>query len=219
MKKGRFIGVDIQKIQIETAKKLAAKKKLNNTTFYLEDGINIPLDDNIVDVAFCRLVLIHQPLISSQGQPKYKSILAEMDRITRISGQVIAIEPNVHSYISSKPYLNKCFKARCEYAYQPDKGTINIVKLLPSTFYEMYGKGNVEIIDHEINISANKNGKQQLKLFYKNWLIMINSVKDMLLEKDLITVDDFETAKLEMETIEENDYLNQHLLIIKGKKS
>ena len=49
-----------------------------------------------MDITFCRLVLIHQPLITITGHTEiYKTILEEMYRITRTAGKVIAIEPYI----------------------------------------------------------------------------------------------------------------------------
>ena len=126
---GKYIGVDFLPAQIQASQRAAKLRQLKNTTFICCQGNNTPIATDSVDVAFCRLVLIHQP-----SSEKIDSILKELQRITKPGGRVIAIEPDVYNYQTNLPILNRLFKERCEYAYAQGRGTLTITEQLATHF-------------------------------------------------------------------------------------
>ncbi len=211
---GEYIGIDIQARQIEAAEKKARELNLKNTKFICKDAKEIPLETESVDVAFCRLVLIHLPLLTDPI-PAWLSLLSEMYRITRVGGKIMVIDADVNVYETNKPYLNKCYQARCRYVYQPSKGTINICALLPSVFEKM-GFGQVRVVKHDIKVSGQEPAR--LRAFYSNWWGMINSVKDDLVIQGIITEFDLKEAERETIEIKSTDFLKQTLWFFEGVK-
>ena len=102
---GHYIGIDIQKEQIDKAKQKAQQLSLTNAAFYTAAGDEVPVEAAWADLSFCHLVLVHNP------QPI--SILQEMVRVAKPGAQILAIEPHNFSHLAyHKPYLNKSYQAR-----------------------------------------------------------------------------------------------------------
>ena len=211
---GEYIGIDVQQAQIEAAQDRAITLGLKNTKFICADAANIPLASDSVDATFCRLVLIHLPSLS-QPSPVCLSVFHEMYRITRAGGKLMVIEPDISSYESSKPSLNKCFQARVKSVYTPSKGTMNISLLLPLLF-EAFGLGAIKSVEHIIDVSG-KNPKK-LSDFYYNWLVMNKSMKCELIAEGHLAEQDYQEAEREVLEINETDFLRQKLWYFEGVK-
>lgn len=208
-----YVGIDILKKQAEAAKTKAKELGLSKTSFHVSNGTDLPfLPNDSMDFTFCRLVLIHQPLIP---QAAAISVLAEMIRVTKIGGIVRATEPDVASYTSNKPALNKCWEARCRFAYPPEKGSASIATKLPAVFAAL-ALAEVATTVHEIEVSASE--PEKLAALYLNWIVMIQSVKDQLVTTGLITEAEFEAAQKEATDIQPGDYVRQSLVSVHGRK-
>lgn len=206
LKQGQYIGLDIQKNQIEKAQKKSISMQLNNSTFYHTDGSEIPVTTDWADLSFCRLVLVHNP--------KPLELLNEMVRVTKSNGKVLVIEPNNLSYIAyNKPYLNKCYHARVRYMYRPDKGTLDICPQLYHLFKQA-GVFHITIKQHPIYCDSRQ--PEMLKQFYRNWVKMLDAVKEQLFANNLISINDYEAAAQEAEIINDGDSIYQSLWIAEG---
>lgn len=207
LRHGKFLGIDIQAEQVAAARQKAKQLSLTNTEFYLADGRELPLPSNTADVTFCRLVLIHLP----DPLP----LLREMYRITRPGGKIIAIEPEVTAYDTSKPALMKCFKTRVEYIYGPGRGSLDVARNL-QTLFNQCGLKNVALEKHEIRVTGQE--KDTLAKLLLNWLIMNNSAKETMLRECQLTAADFDQAEQEITEITASDYIYQPLWIAQGIK-
>src|SRR3990167_8600478 len=56
---GQVVGVDIQPIQLEQAKKMAAVKNIGNVSFYQYDVTALPFADHSFDVVYANALLCH----------------------------------------------------------------------------------------------------------------------------------------------------------------
>ncbi len=205
---GHYIGVDIQEKQIEAAQEKALALNLSNSTFYVADARSTNIPSDWADLTFCRLVLVHNatPL----------ELIKEMVRATKSGGRVLAIEPNNLSHICyNKPYFNKCNKARLNYMYGSGKGTIDICPRLYHLFKQA-SLDNITIKQHSIYCDSREPGL--LKLYYKNWFIMLDNLKEELFKNNNISTEDYQRAAEEVETINEGDSLYQSLWIAEGSK-
>lgn len=83
----RLIGIDRDPANVAGARERFARRAPNLSARFLEgDALALPLDDGSVDLATCQTLLIHlaEPL----------KAIAEMIRVTRPGGQILAVEPN-----------------------------------------------------------------------------------------------------------------------------
>ncbi|HEV2674051.1 MAG TPA: class I SAM-dependent methyltransferase [Aliidongia sp.] len=82
-----MIGIDRDPANVAGARQRFARLWPDLSTRFVEgDATALPLDDRSVDLATCQTLLIHL------AQPM--SAIAEMIRVTRPGGQVVAVEPN-----------------------------------------------------------------------------------------------------------------------------
>lgn len=205
---GFYVGLDYNNLQIKEAKKKQSEKQISNAHFLCAYGDALPINSNVFDLVFCRLVLIHQP------EPL--RIINEMLRIVKVGGRIMAIEPYINSYFcSNKPFLTKCLKERSQYSYSSGRGCMDIAPQLYS-FFKTLGLCDINLKQH--NISVFGHNDKLMKAFCSNWLGLIRSVKDVLIENKSITLFDFEMAEEEAKIIKAEDFLYQQLWIIEGSK-
>lgn len=88
--KGKVIGVDLDSKLIEEAKRRAGVRGMGNLDFRVGNAYELPAEDNSVDLSICQTLLMHlnEPL---KG-------IAEMKRVTKAGGRIIAIEPDYASF-------------------------------------------------------------------------------------------------------------------------
>ncbi len=202
-----YTGIDLFSEQIETASKLAQTMNLSNIDLLQGNASAIPFSDKSFDLVFCRLVLIHQidPGI----------ILKEMYRVTRNTGRILAIEPNVIAYYSSKPHLNKLFQLRSCYVYSSEKGYIDIADKLVNLF-EKHRLKNIVSTEHIIQVNASEPDK--LKDLQWNMFLLAQSVQKQLIKLNLISEEECLLAEQEAKTILRGDSIRQVLCIAQGTK-
>jgi len=85
----RVIGVDLSKEMLRRAKEVAKEKDVHNVEFRRADALKLPLDSRSVDAVFCVMVL--------HFLPDPKRAIAELCRVTRRGGSVIAVDLVAHS--------------------------------------------------------------------------------------------------------------------------
>ncbi len=82
-----LIGIDRDPANVAGARERFARRWPGRTARFIEgDALALPLDDAAVDLATCQTLLIHL------ADPA--AAIAEMIRVTRPGGQVVAVEPN-----------------------------------------------------------------------------------------------------------------------------
>lgn len=86
LKKGKVIGVDIEKSQLKIAEATARNKKIPNVNFQEGNILHLPFDDNSFDIVFTRATLYHLK--------NHKQAIKEMLRVTRPNGFIAACEPD-----------------------------------------------------------------------------------------------------------------------------
>lgn len=84
MPDGEVVGLDRSKEQLDTARRLAKQKSVNNVSFVRGEAGGLDFPDATFDAAYCRFVLEHAPT----AEP----IVREMARVVRPGGWVCALE-------------------------------------------------------------------------------------------------------------------------------
>lgn len=208
VREGAYIGIDNQLPQILACEARARELHLQNVTFYCADARALPLAGESMQGVFCRLVLIHLP------DPD--DALSEMYRILRPRGRMIVIEPEVKAYLTTKPALMKCFKARTQFIYRQGHGSIDIALQLPDRCKQL-GLTEIEVIQHDI--AATGREKETLRQMLMNWALMNKPVSAQLVKEKLVTPDDLSQAERELNELTLDDHVYQRLWIVRGVKA
>jgi ubiquinone/menaquinone biosynthesis C-methylase UbiE len=103
---GEVYGVDMDPLFIEEAKKLAVKEKASNITYNLGNIDDLEFDDDVFDLSYSRLVLMHV-------EDPVKTV-AEMVRVTK-KGGIIAISDQDDGGIIVYPELPKMLQMFSKY--------------------------------------------------------------------------------------------------------
>jgi SAM-dependent methyltransferase len=207
--RGRYVGIDVEPKQNEAAAEQAWAMGLKNTEFRTADGDNTGLTDDCVDAAFCRCVLIHQP----DPIP----LIAEMCRITKPGGRIIISEPHDASYHCGpdKTHLMKCFRARTHYAYSDGRGSPEVaLNLYPLLIRQ--DLRDIRITPHVIIVRGRE--PERCRAFLQNWLGVIATVVDSLLEMGAVSQRDLDLAAAEAEDITAETFLYQSMWIAEAIK-
>ncbi|MDH3670038.1 MAG: methyltransferase domain-containing protein [Gammaproteobacteria bacterium] len=207
--RGRYVGIDVEPKQNEVAAKRAWAMGLKNTELRTASGDNTGLPDGGVDATFCRCVLIHQP----DPTP----LIAEMCRITKLGGRIIISEPHDASYHSGpdKTHLMKCLRARSHYAYGDGRGSPEVaLNLYPLLIRQ--GVRDIRVTPHVISVHGRE--PERCRAFLQNWLGIIATVADSLLEVGAVSERDLDLAAAEAEDITANTFLYQSMWIAEAIK-
>jgi ubiquinone/menaquinone biosynthesis C-methylase UbiE len=203
-----YVGTDISKKQIDKAKQTANASGVENAKFIIADGNRaLPFNPGYFSMTFSRLVFVHlaEPML----------MLKEMIRLTQPGGTVLSIEPDISEYYSSHKNLNKCFQARCKYAYEINSGSINIAKEIEQLF-KLADLINIKTHNHEIY--ADSSNINRLKALQLNMLLMVETVKNEIINNGLVTEEEYDLATKEAKEISEDTILKQRLRITWGFK-
>ncbi len=89
MPRGKVIGLDLNPDLIEEAEKRSRGAKIGNLEFRVGDACALPFGDNSFDLSICQTLLMHLKDPSK--------CVAEMRRVAKKGGRVVAIEPDFAS--------------------------------------------------------------------------------------------------------------------------
>lgn len=207
--RGHYVGIDVEPKQNEAAAKQAWAMGLKNTEFRTASGDNTGLTDGCVDATFCRCVLIHQ----SDPIP----LIAEMCRITKPGGRIVISEPHDASYHCGpdKTHLMKCFHARTHYAYGDGRGSPEVaLNLYPLLIRQ--GVRDIRVTPHVITVHGRES--ERCEAFLQNWLGIIATAADSLLEMGTVSQRDLDLAEAEAEDITADTFLYQSMWIAEAIK-
>ncbi|MDD3182467.1 MAG: methyltransferase domain-containing protein [Alphaproteobacteria bacterium] len=205
---GSYIGFDISKEQIAKASQIAQSLSINNARLFVGDILDENLlDKGIADTIFIRLVLIHL----KEPERALKNLMAS----SKAGGRVLAIEPDSYAYTvgPNMRNLQRCWQKRCELAYGPKQGTIDVAARLDQIFSSA-GISQVRTRQHLIEVTSAE--EDRMRKFLNGWMVMIKSVASQLIEKNLITQSELDSAIAEVETPDVNTVLHQYLTICEG---
>lgn len=209
LSRGRYIGVDAEPGQNEAAASYARQLGLSNVKLYTASGDDTGLPAAAMDASFCRCVLIHQP------DPR--PLIQEMCRITRPGGRIIVIEPQNASYYCGpdKPHLMKCFRARGRLAYGEGRGSAEVALDLYPLLHRRRLR-HIRVRPHVITVYGQES--ERCMRFLQNWLQIIASVSDTLLERGAVSGEDLELARQEAGDIAADTVVHQIMWVAQAVK-
>jgi ubiquinone/menaquinone biosynthesis C-methylase UbiE len=90
---GRMVGIDVDPVQIETARRSAADRGIENTEFVTASVLDLPFDDATFDVVYANAVLLYlrEPVRA----------LTEMRRVLRPGGLAAASDDDLETVVIS----------------------------------------------------------------------------------------------------------------------
>lgn len=188
---GRYIGVDIQKPQLEAAKRLADELGLTNVTLVEADvthesGLS-GIPDASVDHVFARCLLVH---LSDPDKA-----VREMHRVAKVGGLATLIEPDdMTVFATGMPHLVKCWRAKTAYT-ATSRGTKPDVSRSLYALLRRAGFANVAIRPHVVQFAGSE--PERVATLVGNWLSMIERVGAELQTAGLITAADLDVARIE----------------------
>lgn len=126
------------------------------------------MDKNSADTAFIRLVLIHL----SDPDRAMKNLASAV----KLDGRVISVEPDSYAYTIGphKENLQRCWQKRCELAYGPKQGTIDVADRLDQIFKNA-GLSQIKTKHHLIEVKGTE--EERMRSFVNGWVVMIKSKK------------------------------------------
>lgn len=209
LSRGKYIGIDVEPRQTEAAVEYARSLGLTNVELLTVNGDHTGLPSDFVDAAFCRCVLIHQP----DPAP----FIDEMYRITKRGGRVIIIEPHDASYYCGpdKTSLMKCFRARTHYAHGDGRGSPDVaLNLYP--MLKARGLKSIRITPHIITAYGYES--ERCKKLLQNWLGIIATVSDALLDIGAVAQQDLDLAGQEARNVKPETFIYQSMWVAEAIK-
>ncbi|HJO94811.1 MAG TPA: class I SAM-dependent methyltransferase [Victivallales bacterium] len=201
---GKFVGIDTEQEQLDSAKSYADKLGLNNTLFIRSVGEKTEFPDNYFDVVFCSFLLIHQP------DPM--QIIKEMFRITKKGGSIFVFEPDFrdHYFVPDKDIFTKCYLAFGNYTASKGNFSIEIAKNLYPLLRKMnFCKIKINPIVKVYTGESQENILNTLKCYYR----LFSSIRDELIKENVLTTEDFNNASIESKIVSDDSYIKLSLIM------
>ena len=181
---GEVHGVDMDPLFIQKAKKLAAEKEASNIKFSLGNADDLGFEDGFFDLSYSRLVLMHV-------QDPVKTV-AELKRVTK-SGGTVAISDQDDGGIIVYPELPKMMQMFSKYESLADrKGEDRFIGRKLFSIMKQAGLSPITIFPFPIY--ATQQNPEMLKMLVSVPVQLVESSKDEMIKKGLISVGDFPEA-------------------------
>jgi len=186
---GKVHGIDIDPIFIDTAKKLALMKGIENTQFELGNIDNLKYENGTFDLSYCRLVLMHV-------KNPVKTIL-ELKRVTKKRG-TIAASDNDDGVLISFPNTPKLLLLWSKFnAWAKNRGEDRYIGRKLFSIFSEAGMNSIRI--YPIPIFATQQNPDALKMLVTVPIKLIQQDKNAMIKKGIITAKDYEEAMREVE--------------------
>lgn len=181
---GEVHGVDMDPLFIQKAKKLAAEKEASNIKFSLGNADDLGFEDGFFDLSYSRLVLMHV-------QDPVKTV-AELKRVTK-SGGTVAISDQDDGGIIVYPELPKMMQMFSKYKSLADRrGEDRFIGRKLFSIMKQAGLSPITIFPFPIY--ATQQNPEMLKMLVSVPVQLVESSKDEMIKKGLISVGDFPEA-------------------------
>jgi ubiquinone/menaquinone biosynthesis C-methylase UbiE len=186
---GEVYGVDMDPLFIEEAKKLAVKEKASNITYNLGNIDDLEFDDDVFDLSYSRLVLMHV-------EDPVKTV-AEMVRVTK-KGGIIAISDQDDGGIIVYPELPKMLQMFSKYgSLAKMRGEDRFIGRKLFSIMEQAGLSSIEVIPFPVY--STQQNPEMLKMLVSVPVKIVESSKDEMIKQGLIDAEEYPEAIREVQ--------------------
>jgi ubiquinone/menaquinone biosynthesis C-methylase UbiE len=186
---GEVYGVDMDPLFIEEAKKLAVKEKASNITYNLGNIDDLEFDDDVFDLSYSRLVLMHV-------EDPVKTV-AEMVRVTK-KGGIIAISDQDDGGIIVYPELPKMLQMFSKYgSLAKMRGEDRFIGRKLFSIMEQAGLSSIEVIPFPVY--STQQNPEMLKMLVLVPVKIVESSKDEMIKQGLIDAEEYPEAIREVQ--------------------
>jgi ubiquinone/menaquinone biosynthesis C-methylase UbiE len=186
---GEVQGVDMDSLFIEEARKIAAEKGVNNIKFSVGNADDLKFEDDVFDLSYCRLVLMHV-------KDPVKTV-AELKRVTR-SGGTIAISDQDDGGILVYPELPKMMYMFSKYgSLAKMRGEDRFIGRKLFSIMERAGLSPITI--YPFPIYATQQNPEMLKMLVSVPVQIVESSKDDMINHGLTGAEDYPEAVKEVQ--------------------
>ena len=178
---GEVQGVDMDSLFIEEARKIAAEKGVNNIKFSVGNADDLKFEDDVFDLSYCRLVLMHV-------KDPVKTV-AELKRVTR-SGGTVAISDQDDGGILVYPELPKMMYMFSKYgSLAKMRGEDRFIGRKLFSIMEQAGLSPITI--YPFPIYATQQNPEMLKMLVSVPVQIVESSKDNMINHGLTGAEDY----------------------------
>ncbi len=185
---GEVVGLDIDPMFIEEAKRHAESESIDNIRFEIGNIEDLNYDDSYFDLSYCRFVLMHlnDPL----------KAVSELKRVTKKGGSVAAAEPDDGSVVFF-PTLPKFEDLKSKYR---EYGTvIGMNRFMGRELFATFFKAGLKSIDvHSLTLSFTQRYPDILKMAIHGGPLLLKTTKEGMISHGFITSEDFEEVYKEV---------------------
>jgi ubiquinone/menaquinone biosynthesis C-methylase UbiE len=186
---GEVQGVDMDSLFIEEARKIAAEKGVNNIKFSVGNADDLKFEDDVFDLSYCRLVLMHV-------KDPVKTV-AELKRVTR-SGGTVAISDQDDGGILVYPELPKMMYMFSKYgSLAKMRGEDRFIGRKLFSIMERAGLSPITI--YPFPIYATQQNPEMLKMLVSVPVQIVESSKDDMINHGLTGAEDYPEAVKEVQ--------------------
>jgi len=186
---GEVYGVDMDPLFIEEAKKLAVKEKASNITYNLGNIDDLEFDDDVFDLSYSRLVLMHV-------EDPVKTV-AEMVRVTK-KGGIIAISDQDDGGIIVYPELPKMLQMFSKYgSLAKMRGEDRFIGRKLFSIMKQAGLSSIEVIPFPVY--STQQNPEMLKMLVLVPVKIVESSKDEMIKQGLIDAEEYPEAIREVQ--------------------
>ena len=186
---GEVQGVDMDSLFIEEARKIAAEKGVNNIKFSVGNADDLKFEDDVFDLSYCRLVLMHV-------KDPVKTV-AELKRVTR-SGGTVAISDQDDGGILVYPELPKMMYMFSKYgSLAKMRGEDRFIGRKLFSIMERAGLSPITI--YPFPIYATQQNPEMLKMLVSVPVQIVESSKDNMINHGLTGAEDYPEAVKEVQ--------------------
>lgn len=182
------VGLDIDPLFIEEARKLAESEGIENVRFDIGNIDDLKYDDGSFDLSYCRFVLIHV-------NDPVKSV-SEMKRVTKKGGSVAAAEPDDGNVIFFPP-LPKFEELYSIFGQYSKK--IGENRYMGRELFATFSQAGLSSDIHPLAISLTQRNPDILKRGIYNFPHMLKNGKEGMIRDGFITSEYFEEVLKEVD--------------------
>jgi ubiquinone/menaquinone biosynthesis C-methylase UbiE len=188
------VGLDMDPVFIEEARKQAESEGIENVRFDVGNIDDMNYDDGSFDLSYCNLVLMHV-------NDPVKSV-SELKRVTKKGGSVAASEVDYDAFIFFPPLpkFEEILLKLIEYSK-----TIGINRYMGRELFSVFSQAGLSSIDvHVTAMCWTQRNPEYLKMTMYSFPHMLKTTKEEMINHGYITSEDFEEMLKEVDV-----WLNQ----------